>query len=441
MGFIDRLFGREERTNLDPSAGWMSGILTQNLSGADITSDTALSLSTVYACVSKISTTVASTDKIVYKRAKRGRDAQLEHPLAAILNDSADFQTPSFSFWENVISDSLLYGKGYAYIERDKTGRALSLVYMPSPQVTTFTDPKGRKKFAYAQLDKDGRRTKTLELDFNSVICIPAFRGLSPIELHRQNLGLAKSAENYGASFFGSGGHVSGVLKVDKALTDEQYQTLKQQWNMAYHGTQSNHATAILEHGIEYERFGMPPEQAQFIETRKMQAQEIARIFGVPASIVGLESNLNYNSVEQQAQFFATFTIAPIVKRIENELNTKLIPKDEIGRYFIEFDLSSLLRGDNQSRAAYISTLIRDGVMTVNEARSIEGFNPVEGGDMNFIQSNLIPLDKMEEFGEKLVEPTPEPTEEPVEDSEGEEMGEESEEQDESQGEAQNNKQ
>lgn len=441
MGLFDRLLGREEkRTNLDPSQGWMSGILTQNLSGSDITSDTALSLSTVYACIGKISTTVASTDKVVYKRQKRGRDIQPEHPLNAILNESADFQTPSFTFWENVISDSLLYGKGYAYIERDKAGNPVSLVYMPAPQVTSFTDPKGRKRYAYAQLDKDGRRTKTLELGYESVICIPAFRGLSPIELHRQNLGLAKSAENYGASFFGSGGHLSGVLKVDKALTDEQYQTLKQQWNMAYHGTASNHATAILEHGIQYERFGMPPDQAQFIETRKLQAQEIARIFGVPASIVGLESNLNYNSVEQQAQFFATFTIAPIVKRIENELNTKLISQADMGRYFIEFDLSSLLRGDNQSRASYISTLIRDGVMTVNEARQIEGLNPVEGGDQNFVQSNLIPLNKMEEFGEKLVEPAPEPVLKPSEDVSGDSEGDTPENTEEAQNEPQNNK-
>lgn len=437
MGLIDRLLGKkEERSNLDPASGWMSGILTQNLSGSNITSDTALSLSTVYACIGKISTTVASVDKVVYKRAKRGRDAQQDHPLSPLLNNAADFQTPSFKFWEDIVSDSLLYGKGYAYIERDKaSGMPTALVHMPAPQVTHFKDPKGRKYYAFAQLDKDGRRTKTLQLDYNSVICVPAFRGLSPIELHRQNLGLAKSAENYGASFFGSGGHVSGVLKVDKSLSDEQYQTLKQQWNMSYHGTESNHATAILEHGIEYEKFGLPPDQAQFIETRKLQAQEIARIFGVPASIIGLESNLNYNSVEQQAQFFATFTIAPIVKRIENELNNKLMASTEAGRYFIEFDLSTLLRGDNQSRATYISTLIRDGVMTVNEARSIEGLNPVEGGDLNFVQSNLIPLDKMEEFGEKLVEPTPDPIAPEEQEEEGEEDNK-----DESQGESQETK-
>lgn len=441
MALLDRLLGRKEERNLNPDAGWMSGILAQNLSGSDITSDTALTLSTVYACVSKISTTVASIDKNVYKRAKRGKDFQQEHPLFGILNESADFQTPSFTFWENIISDSMLYGKGYAYIERDgSTKRPISLVSMPAPQVTAFKDPKGRRRYAYAQLDKDGRRTSTLELDNDSVICISAFRGMSPIELHRQNLGLAKSAENYGASFFGSGGHLSGILKLDKSLTDEQYQTLKSQWNMAYHGTQSNHATAILEHGIEYEKFGIPPDQAQFIETRKMQSQEIARIFGVPASIVGLESNLNYNSVEQQAQFFATFTIAPLVKRIENELNTKLMSEGESGRYFIEFDLSSLLRGDNQSRATYISTLIRDGVMTVNEARQVEGLNPVEGGDLNLIQSNLIPLDKAEEFGEKLVKPAPEPVLEPSEDVSEDSEGDTPEDREEAQEESQNTK-
>lgn len=418
MGFLDRIRGKQEQRSADPSKGWLSSALVQNNSGVDMSGEAALSLSTVYACVSKIADSIASVDKHVYRRTKKGKDIQMDHPLSSLLNENADYQTTSFNFWESVISDSLIYGKGHGYIERDASGQPVGLVYMPAPQVTQIIDPKGNRRFVFSSTPENGiRESKKLEMDYRDVICIPAFRGLAPIELHRQNLGLAKSAENYGAAFFSSGGHLSGVLKVDKALTDEQYQALKQQWNLSYHGPQANHATAILEHGIDYEKFGIPPDQAQFIETRKMQSQEVARIFGVPASIVGLESNLNYNSVEQQAVFFGTFTLAPIVKKIENELNTKLLAESDAGRYFIDFDMSSLLRGDSKSRADYMSTLLSTGVMTVNEARAIEGLNPVEGGDLNMIQSNLLPLSKAEEFGEKLVEPTPEPVEASEEDS------------------------
>ena len=420
MGFLDRLFKGSEQRSSDPSRGWLSSTITSNLSGANVSGEAALSLSTVYACIGKISSTVAAVDKNVYKRLKKGKDLQQGHPLAILLNENADFQTTSYNFWESVISDSLLYGKGFGYIERSKSGDPIGLVYMPAPQVKQFTNPKGLKRFAFSPAPQDGAdHVKRLEISNEDVICIPAFRGLAPIELHRQNLGLAKSAENYGASFFGSGGHLSGVLKVDKSLTDEQYQALKNQWNMTYHGPQANHATAILEHGIEYEKFGIPPDQAQFIETRKMQSQEIARIFGVPASIVGLESNLNYNSVEQQAIFFSTFTLAPVVKKIENELNTKLLKPQDAGRYFIDFDMSSMMRGDAATRSSYLSTLIRDGVMTINEARAVEGLNPVTGGDINLIQSNLLPLDKAEEFGEKLVKPVEAPQGDSEADSEG----------------------
>lgn len=414
MGLLDRFLKGSEQRSSDPSRGWLSSTISSNLSGASVSGEAALSLSTVYACIGKIASTVAAVDKNVYKRLKKGKDLQQDHPLAVLLNENADFQTTSYNFWESVISDSLLYGKGFGYIERSASGDPIGLVYMPAPQVKQFVDPKGRRRFAFSPAPQDGVKSiKRLELPNEDVLCIPAFRGLAPIELHKQNLGLAKSAENYGASFFGSGGHLSGVLKVDKSLTDEQYQALKQQWNMTYHGPQANHATAILEHGIEYEKFGIPPDQAQFIETRKMQSQEIARIFGVPASIVGLESNLNYNSVEQQAIFFSTFTLAPIVKKIENELNTKLLKPQDAGSMFIDFDMSSMMRGDAATRSSYLSTLIRDGVMTINEARAVEGLNPVDGGDINLIQSNLLPLDKAEEFGEKLVEPVEAPQSDP----------------------------
>jgi HK97 family phage portal protein len=401
MGIFDR-FSKAEKRNVDPSRGWLNVLSSVDYSGSNITYENSLSIATAYACIEKISRTIASLEKRVYSVTDSGRDELPFHPLAYLLNSASDYQTSSFEFWEAMVGDSLIYGRGFAYIEREPSGRPISLVYMPSPQVKTYVRPNGRKMYAFTILNPDGTTKKALEMTGEDVICVSSFRGKSPIELHKQNLGLAKSAENYGASFFGSGGHLSGVLMVDKELTDEQYQALKNSWNANYHGPKSNHATAILEHGIKYERFGIPPEQAQFIETRKVQASEIARIFGVPASIVGLESNLNYNSVEQQNIFFANYTIAPRIAQIENELENKLLFKREKKNLQIDFDLTTLMRGDSASRSQYISTLIRDGVLTINEARKMEGLNPVENGEINLVQSNLIPLENMKEFGSKL---------------------------------------
>lgn len=400
MGFLDR-FRKQEKRTYDPSRGYIGHLVT-DLSDGNISGEGSLSIATAYACIEKISRTIASLEKRVYEVSEGGRNERKEHHLNYLLNSAADYQTTAFEFWEAIVSDSLIWGRGFAYIERDNFDKPVSLVYMPAPQVKAFLAPNGKKRFAFTILNADKSIKKALEMSNEDVICVSSLRGKSPIELHKQAFGLAKSAENYGASFFGSGGHLSGVLKVDKELTDEQYQALKSSWNMNYHGAKSKHATAILEHGIEYERFGIPPDQAQFIETRKIQAAEIARIFGVPSSILGLESNLNYNSVEQQNIFYSTYTISPKVAQIENELRQKLLVRRERKSLQIEFDLSTLMRGDLSSRAKYISTMIRDGVLTIDEARKIEGLNPVEGGQINLVQSNLIPLENMRDFGKKI---------------------------------------
>lgn len=402
MSLISRIFGpaKEERSNAVNPALYFNGMAANTSSGSNINADTALSLSTVYACVSKISQTVATLERHVYKKKSQGSYAA-EHPVNSILNGYADAHTSSFDFWEKIISDSLLHGKGYAYIQRTGT-KPSGLVWLPAQHVKELDAPNGATVYQYSE-EKEGR-VKAPSHNFleQEVLVISAFRGVSPIRAHKESLGLAKSAQEFGASFFGSGGNMSGVLTVEKTLTDEQFMALQNAWQAKYHGSSGAHATAILEHGIKYERIGIPPDQAQFIETRKLQASEIARIFNVPASLVGLEANVSFSNVEQQNLFFASYTIAPLVKRIENELNNKLFTERERRTMCVEFDMSSLLRADVTSRSAYYSTLLRDGVMNINEVRQIEGLNPVENGDTHFIPLNVLPLNKTEDYGDKV---------------------------------------
>lgn len=405
MSIFTRIFGgnKEERSSSVNPALYFNAGGANTRAGSNITPNESLKLGTVYACVSKIAQTVAALDRSVFKENKQGRSV-VEHPVSYLLSNYADRHTSSFDFWEKIVSDSLLYGKGYAYIERRGT-RPTALVWLPAQNVEEMDAPQGATVYQFSP-EKTGRVDAN---NFNfleqEVLVVSAFRGISPIEYHRESLGLSKAALEFGASFFGSGGNLSGVLSVDKTLTDEQFMALQNAWQNKYHGKSGQHATAILEHGIKYERIGIPPDDAQFIETRKMQASEIARIFNVPASLVGLEANVSFSNVEQQNIFFASYTIAPLVKRIENELNNKLFTERERKSMSVEFDMSSLLRADAETRSNYYSTMLRDGVMTINEVRKIEGLNPTENGDTHFVPLNVIPLGKMDGYGDKISTP------------------------------------
>lgn len=381
------------------------GIGGRTKSGATITTENSLAVTAVYSSIQRIASTVAALDVRVFKTSTAdGTRTISAHPVSKLITVAADSETTAFDFWEMMVSDSLLWGAGFAYIERTEGAQnsPSALVHLPASNMQKM-EKGGRTFYNLVVMDQRTNRKK-IQKQFTSdeLVIISAFRGLSPISLHRESIGLAKSAKDFGASFFGSGGNLSGVLMTDKTLTDDQYTALQNGWAQKYHGADSAHATAILEHGLKYERVGIPPDQAQFIETQKLSNEDVARIFGVPGVLIGLETNTTYNNMEQLGIQFAQYTIQPLVKRIESELNTKLFSKREQATLAVEFDLATLLRGDAQSRSTFFSTMIRDGVMSINEVRKIEGLNAVDGGDVHLINTNLLPLDRIEDYGEKL---------------------------------------
>jgi HK97 family phage portal protein len=239
-------------------------------------------------------------------------------------------------------------------------------------------------------------------IDGEDMLEICNLYGMSPIQLHRDNLGLARSAQDYGSQYFANGGQMTGVLSSEQPLNNEQVGIMQQSWN----ASASNAGTKLLPFGFKYQRIGIPPEEAQFIQTRKFQAEEICRIFSVPPALVQLESQTTYNNVEQQNLMFARHTVMPWAKRIEQELNRKLLTTMEQGNTYFKFELNDLFRGDMAARAGFYTQMLQNGVMSINEVRDREEMNPMQGADMLLVQSNLIALDRMEAFSDKLSEPT-----------------------------------
>lgn len=397
MAWLDRLFSRtasDDTTNEQPEqrsygnalgAARAQTIFGGTSGGNVITPETAMASTTVRACIQKIAHTVASLDVDVFQ-VQGTRQTKIDHPLTSILKVQPIEGMTAFDLFEHLISDAYLYGKGYAIIERDNNARVLALRYVPAVGMNTTTLSDGR--MAYVHKDTENVYTD------DELFMICGFRGISLIEQHRESISLERAAENFGSTFFGSGGNVSGIIQTDHTLTDEQFERLSASWANRYHGARNQHRTAILEHGMKYERIGTPPESAQFIQTRKFQAEMICSAFGVSPALIGLDSSVTYNNVEQQSIFFAQYTIAPLLRRIQQQITVKLLLERERGSVEARFNIASLLRADAKTRGEYFTALIRDGVVSINEAReALENLNPIEGGDTHFVPLNLSPLD------------------------------------------------
>jgi len=375
--------GKFDSTTLDQQLG----IYATSRSGVVVTERMALTLSTVYACVYKISSTIASLGLDIYERKGDRVNKALGHPSYLAINDPNDQMTP-FEFWESLIARALVWGCGLAAIERDNDGRPIALMLLDNQDVD-YKMVDGKAVYLHRKIGS---------IPATEVIEICNLERKSPIQLHRENLGLAKASEQFGSEYFGSGGQMTGVLTPDQPLKAEQMKQLLESWR-----NQTQAGTKLLPFGFKYNRIAINPDEAQFLETRKFQAEEICRIFSVPPALVQLESQTTYNNVEQQNLMFARHTIAPWAKRIESELNRKLLYTMERPRVYFKYNLNDLYRGDMQARATFYREMLQTGVMSINEVRMREEMNPVgAAGDQHLVQVNQISLDKMAEYSAKI---------------------------------------
>jgi HK97 family phage portal protein len=365
------------------------GLYGPTASGANITHDTGIRLSTVYACVYKIASTLASLGLNLYSTDGTRRDIVAGHPAIDVCTFRPNqYETP-FYFWESIIANAVLKGVGYAIITRGAGGVPIALQCVD----TDLVERRIINDTTVVYKLHDG--TVVQQEDMLEVCNL---HRKSPIQLHRENLGLAQAAQDYGSQYFGNGGQMTGVLSSDQPLKSEQMQMLQKSWN----GSMTSAGTKLLPFGFKYNRISIAPEEAQFIETRKFQAEEICRIFSVPPALVQLESQTTYNNVEQQNLMFARHTVLPWAKRIEQELAVKLLTLQEARSHYFKFSLNDLFRGDMQARANFFTQMLQNGVMTINEVRAQEELNPAPGADAHLVQVNQIALDRMGAYSDKI---------------------------------------
>jgi len=403
MGILERLGLKRQRG--EPKNKYegndFSLLFGRTTSGKTVNERTALQTTAVYACVRILSETIASLPLHVYRYTEGGKAKDTEHVLYTLLHDEPNPDMTSFVFRETLMSHLLIWGNAYSQILRDRSGQVIGLYPLLPDQMSVHRSEKGKLYYVYNRYEEDNpnfQEKGSIVLSQEEVLHIPGlgFDGLigySPIALAKNAVGMTLACEEYGASFFGNGANPGGVLEHPGILKDPG--KVRDSWNAVYQGTRNAHKVAVLEEGMSYKQIGIPPEEAQFLETRKFQINEIARLFRIPPHMVGDLEKSSFSNIEQQSLEFVKYTLDPWVVRFEQAFKKSLLLPEEKKTHFIKFNVDGLLRGDYQSRMNGYAIGRQNGWLSTNDIRKLEELNPIppeEGGDLYLINGNMTKL-------------------------------------------------
>ena len=394
-------FGQARDKPKNTAGSGYSFLFGRTTSGKPVNERTAMQTTAVYACVRILAETVASLPLHVYEYKDGGKELVYDHPLYYLLHDEPNPEMTSFVFRETLMSHLLIWGNAYAQIVRDGNGRGLGLYPLLPNKMDVDRDDRGKIYYVYSRDTDENPMFKeygNIMLRAEDVLHIPGlgFDGLigySPIAMAKNAVGMTLACEEYGASFFANGANPGGVLEHPGVLKDPS--KVRESWNSVYRGTNNAHKIAVLEEGMKYQQIGIPPEEAQFLETRKFQINEIARLYRIPPHMVGDLEKSSFSNIEQQSLEFVKYTLDPWVIRWEQSLQKALLLPGEKNKYFIKLNVDGLLRGDYQSRMNGYATGRQNGWFSANDIREMENMNPIsdeEGGNLYLINGAMTKL-------------------------------------------------
>jgi HK97 family phage portal protein len=402
MGVLSGIFKVRDKPVTDSTAGSAYRFLFGgSTSGKIVTERSSMQMTAVYSCVRILSEAVAGLPLHLYKyNDSGGKEKAIDHPLYFLLHDEPNSEISSFVFRETLMTHLLLWGNAYAQIIRNGKGEVVALYPLMPNRMTVDRDEKGQHYYQY-NTSKDEAPTmkgSTVTLKPTDVLHIPGlgFDGLvgySPIAMAKNAIGMAIACEEYGAKFFANGATPGGLLEYPGTVKDPE--RVRESWNKGFSGSSNANKVAILEEGMKYTPISISPEQAQFLETRKFQINEIARIFRVPPHMVGDLEKSSFSNIEQQSLEFVKYTLEPWLMRWEQSMMRSIISAKDKPAYFIKFNVDGLLRGDYQSRMNGYATARQNGWMSANDIRELENLDRIpaeDGGDLYLINGNMTKL-------------------------------------------------
>ena len=405
MSLISELI-EHRKSSIDKPWQWPSlaayfGTSTQ--AGVKVNEMRSLQLSAVYACVRLISTSIGMLPLSLHQDTGGGNSrVASDKVLNKLLLKTPNSEMTAYTFKQTMMANVLLWGNAYAEKIIDGAGQVVEL-WPLNPASMQVSLIKGKRSYDYK--DADG---KEITFRSNQIFHVPGLSfngltGMTPIAAMRNELGLGLALQDYGSKFFANGTHMGGALKHPGKLGEKARLHLKEDLETSFAGSGNAGKTIILEEGMEFMKFGMPADDAQFIESRKFQLEEIARYYGVQLHMIQNLDKATNNNIEQQSIEFKTYALGPWVATWEQEIFRSLLTtKEQDQKYFGKFNLNALMRGDYKTRMEGYRTGVQMGLYNLDEVRALEDLNPIgeeKGGDIHWVNSAMIPIDKQMEGG------------------------------------------
>ena len=409
MKLLSGLFHSRDKPQNRTTGSTYTFFMGGSTAGKNVNERSAMQMTAVYACVRILSEAIAGLPLHLYhSKADGGKEKAVGHSLYFLLHDEPNAEMTSFVFRETLMTHLLLWGNAYAQVIRNGKGEVIALYPLMPNRMQVNRNEKGQLYYQYTTSSDDAPTMEgsAVVLMPEDVLHIPGlgFDGLvgySPIAMAKNAIGLAIATEEYGAKFFANGAAPSGVLEHPGTIKDPQ--RVRDAWMSQFGGSHNSGKVAVLEEGMKYTPISISPEQAQFLETRKFQINEIARIFRVPPHMVGDLEKSSFSNIEQQSLEFVKYTLDPWVIRWEQSFQRTLLSSEDKKEYFFKFNLEGLLRGDYASRMSGYATARQNGWMSANDIRELENLDriPAElGGDLYLINGNMLPLENAGAFAD-----------------------------------------
>lgn len=401
MGLLS-FFKTKSRVRDSTSGSAYSFFMGSTSAGKVVNERSSMQMTAVYSCVRIIAEAIASLPLHLYRYTDEGgKEKALDHPLYQLLHDEPNPEMTSFVFRETLMTHLLLWGNAFSQIIRNGKGEVVALYpLMPDRMQIDRDSVSGKLYYTYRVSQDDPKTVKGSEvvLSPHDVLHIPGlgFDGLvgySPIAMAKSAIGMALACDEYAAKFFSNGATPGGVLTHPGTLKDPG--KLRDSWQSAFGGSANSSKIAVLEEGMKYTPISISPEQAQFLETRKYQVTEIARIFRVPPHMLADLEKSSFSNIENMSREFVTYTLDPWLIRWEQAMHRSLFSTDEKRDFFFKFNVDGLLRGDYSSRMAGYAVGIQNGFMSPNDVRQLENLDLIPdelGGNRYMCNGNLVEL-------------------------------------------------
>lgn len=356
-----------------------------------VTEEKALGIDAVFACVNLYARTLASMPLLLYEKTPEGKQRAVNHPLYRLLHNEPNPNMTSHNFRKIMEASLKLWGNAYAWIEFDNSWRVKYLWPLLPENVFPQRSLQTGELFYDAVLyNGESRRFRAYEMVHIPGLGFDGISGRSPVRQFAETMGFNLDIKSYGRKFFKNGARPSGVLQHPGSLSEEAQKRLERKFDKRYSGIENTGKTILLEEGMTYHQIGVPPEEAQFIESRKYSVEEIARIYGVPPHMIGDLEHATFSNIESQDINFAKHSIVPECVNWEQELMRKLLNDEEQARYEIEFNMEGLVRGDMESRYRAYAIGRQWGFLTADDIRAKENMSNVDGGGITYVPLNMI---------------------------------------------------